>query len=129
MFILILSGLWDLALDIHIMVTDMDGATEDGATLDMLGDTQDTGGLDGDILVTGVLVTAMATTTILTTMEEEALLLIMAEEIMPLTEAIVPIEIIQPIETTHLLTETIEPTEVIPQTDKIVFLTIEEVLL
>jgi len=90
-------------------------ATEAGVILDMPGDTLDTGDLDGDILVTGDLATDTAITITLTITEEEDLPHTMAEETMPLTGTTAPIEIIQ-------LTEVL-------QTDKIVFLTTEEVLL
>lgn len=123
MFILILTGLWDLALDLDIHTTDTD---MDGAILIMDGVTRDItqAGAIRDIIQAMV----MATIITLTTTEEEDLLLIMEEETILLTEATAPIEIIQPTEITILI-ETTLLTEAITQVDKIVSLTTEEVLM
>lgn len=104
----------------------MDGVTEvTGATLDMLGDTQDIGEADGATLAITDLI--MDTITTHTITEEEDLLLIMVEEIMVMTETTL-VE-----ETT---TETIQQIEITPQTegtiqrtDQTATLTLEEVRL
>lgn len=134
MFTLLLHGQWDsdLVSDIHIM----DGVTEvvTGATLHMVGVTQDIGDQDGAIQDTDLITDTITT---LIAMEEEVLLLITEEETMDTTEAIATettaIEAIIATETllTEIIaTETILQTEeVTPQTDKTTdILTLEEVL-
>lgn len=103
----------------------------------VIGDIQVIGDQDGvtqvgDILDIGVAVT---TTTILTATEEEDLLPIMGEEIIPLTEILLQTEItavaeITPQTETSLQTEAeIQPTETIPLQDQAMdIVTIEEVL-
>lgn len=126
MYILILTGLWDLVLvgDIHIMV--MDGATHitDGDIRDGV-ITLDGAIRDGAILV----ITQFTMDTTLTAMEEEVQPLTTAAETIPLTEATLQTETTLLAGITARLTETTHPlTEAIPLTDLIIFQITEEVL-
>lgn len=134
MFTLLLHGQWDSDLVSDILI--MDGVTEvvTGATLHMVGVTQDIGDQDGATQDTDLITDTITT---LIAMEEEVLLLITEEETMDTTEAIATeITAIEAIIATETLlteiiaTETILQTEeVTPQTDKTTdILILEEVL-
>lgn len=103
----------------------------DGVTEEVIGATQVTGDQDGDIQgigdiqATGDLVTDTTITHITTA--EEVQLLIMETEVMLITETIIQTEATTQAEITAQTETTTE--EATPQTDKMVFLTLEEVLL
>lgn len=103
----------------------------DGVTEEVIGATQVTGDQDGaiqgigDIQATGDLVTDTTITHITTA--EEVQLLIMETEVMLITETIIQTEATTQAEITAQTETTTEETT--PQTDKMAFLTLEEVLL
>ena len=117
MFTPLLHGQWDSDLVSDILI--MDGVTEVviGATLHMVGVTQDIGDQDGATRDTDLITD---TTTTLIVMEEEVLLLITEEETMDTTEAIATeITAIEAIIATGTLLTEIIATETILQTEEV----------